>query len=531
MLFSPVEKDNMLLVDGGLANNLPTDVARDMGAGLIIAVDATAPLFEKDEFKSLFNVMDQSITLLMHQNLEKNKTLADIILRPDLEGYTFNSFAKVKEILEKGEQEAEKRLPELKALVAELSPRARPTAPNAPAPQMIASISFRGLKRVQEHHLENQIHARTGQRVDPAVLRTDVGRLYATQLFDTVEYSLEPMGEGRCRLNFIFKEAPFNAVGGSIRYDADYKFVALAEFTAQQILGTPSSVTLSSQFGGLEDHSLAFRYVPSAAPFLFIEPKAQVRRRERLDIRDQVQVDKFTDKRAGGQLLIGGSFFKTLEMAAGYRADRVNISGGTPPNRQEHADFLAGLTLRLTRDSLDDQAFPNRGMSLRIQLDKKDTTLGSDFTYSKGQLDYERFLSFSDRSTLRVSGSLGYSHGDAPFYERFYFGGYSFSEGASRQFLGYERDELAMRELAIASLSFRHRIFSRPLGFVRRGFLTGFYNAAYFTNNQESPYDFRFLNGIGVGWSADTVLGPTRIGIGLGESRRLNFYLSLGPGF
>jgi NTE family protein len=523
MLFTPVEKDNMLLVDGGLADNLPTDVVRDMGADLIIAVDATAPLFKIDEFKSLFNVMDQSLTLLMHQTLEKNKALANIILRPDLEGYKFDSFARVREILEKGEQEAEKRLPELKALLAELPPRALPAAVETRTPQIIDSISFRGLKRIQAHHLENQIRVRTGQPADPALLRTDVGRLYATRLFDTVEYSLEPMGEGRCRLSFILKEAPLNTVGGSIRYDWDYKFVALAEFTAHQILGTPSWITLSSQFGGLEDHSLTFRYIPSAVPFLFLEPKAQVRRRERLDIRDKVQADKFTDKREGGQLLLGGSFFKTLEFAAGYRAERVHILGGTPPNRQEAADLLAGLTLRLNRDSLDEQAFPHSGMSLRIQLDKKNKALGSDFTYSKGQLDYERFFSFSDRSTMRVAGSLGYSHGEAPFYERFYFGGHSFS--------GYQRDEFAMRELGIAGLSLRHQIFSHSLGFLKRGFLTGFYNAAYFTNNQESPYDFQFLNGIGVGFSMDTMLGPVRVGTGLGESRRLNFYLSLGPGF
>jgi NTE family protein len=85
MIFAPVEKEDMLLADGGLSDNFPTDVALKMGADFIIAVDVTSPLLKKEEIRSLFDVLDQSVSLAMRQNIEKNLNLADFIIRPDLE--------------------------------------------------------------------------------------------------------------------------------------------------------------------------------------------------------------------------------------------------------------------------------------------------------------------------------------------------------------------------------------------------------------------------------------------------------------
>lgn len=81
LIFTPVDKDGMLLVDGGLVDNLPTDIAREMGANIIIAVDVSSPLLKKDEVQTFLNVMDQTIGLMTQRDLESNRKLADLILR------------------------------------------------------------------------------------------------------------------------------------------------------------------------------------------------------------------------------------------------------------------------------------------------------------------------------------------------------------------------------------------------------------------------------------------------------------------
>ena len=113
LLFTPLEKDGMLLADGGLVDNLPVDVARSMGADIVIAVDVTSPLLSIDKLRSFVNVMDQSIGLQMEQNVEKSRKLATILLKPDLEKYTNSDYEKFSAIVKQGEEEAKKRLPEI----------------------------------------------------------------------------------------------------------------------------------------------------------------------------------------------------------------------------------------------------------------------------------------------------------------------------------------------------------------------------------------------------------------------------------
>lgn len=531
MFFTPLEKDGMLLVDGGLADNLPTDIAREMGADVVIASDVTSPLLGKSEIRTVMNVMDQTLSLLMKESVVRNEHLADLIIRPDLSGYTYSDYTLMRSIAQRGEQEGEKRLQDMKNLVAGIP--YRPRAPWKPAGErnVIESISFEGLEYVKAGQIRGDVKSTPGQPMDPQVLSDDLGRLYATQLFDRVDYNLESVAENRYRLVYVVKEAPRHTLGASIRYDQDYKFVALAEFTAHQLFGTPSTATVSSRFGGLEDHSASLRYIPSSAPFLFAEPKAYIRRRERLDIRNQALVDEFTDRRAGGQFMIGGSFLKRLEIAGGYTDERVSVAGGAAPNRLAGSVRLSGLAFRINRDTLDYQEFPHTGMTFRVQVEKRSEALGGDLNYSRWQGDFERFFSPTETSTFRLSLSAGFSRGTVPFYDRFYLGGYSFSEGGPKRVFGLDRDELAVSQMGILAASYRRQIFSRPLSFIRHGYVSGFYNVVAYSERQESPYGFKLFNGAGIGLALDTLLGPFRVAGGWGEGGRLKFYLSLGPSF
>ncbi len=531
MLFTPLEKDGMLLVDGGLADNLPTDVAREMGADIVIASDVTSPLLTKSEIKTFVDVLDQSISLLMIQSTTRNRQLADFTVTPDLKGYSYSNYTLIKPIEERGEQEAERRLADLKKLLAGMPGRPHHPWRLTGTKEIIESISFRGLEHVKPEQLRSDVKTKPGQPINSRMLSDDLGRLYATQLFERVDYSLEPTAENRYRLIYRVKEAPRHTLGASIRYDNAYKFVALAEFTAHQLFGTPSTATLSSQFGGLENHSASLRYIPSFAPFLFVEPRVHILRRERLDIRDKILADRFIDKRSGGEFMIGGAFFKRLELAGGFMDDSVSIAGGAPPNQLSGSVRVAGPAFRAKRDTLDNQEFPHSGMAILLQGQKRSESLGSDLSYSLLQGDFERYYSPTGKSTLRLGLSAGFSRGSVPFFDKFYLGGYTYSEGGPRRVFGLSRDELAVNQMGILSASYRRLVLSRPLSFIRHIYASGFYNAVAYSEAETSPYHFKLFNGAGLGLSLDTLLGPLRVAGGWGEGGRVKFYLSLGPAF
>jgi NTE family protein len=530
LLFKPVEKDGMVLVDGGLVDNLPTDVARSMGADIVIAVDASSPLLSKEEIRTFVNVIDQSISLQMERNVEESRKLATIVLQPSLEKYSNGDYLKIPEIMKLGEESAERHLDELKALVAGIPPRPHSVAPER-ATRVIDAISLRGLKQIRSAQLQRSIHVKTGDIVDPSKIGEDVRRLYATRLFESVGYNLEPVGENRYHLVFKVKETPLRTIGAGLRYDNDHSFVALAELTARQLFNSPSTAIVSAQFGGLENHFAALRLTPSSAQFFFVEPRVEVRRLERRDIRNQQLVDKFTDRREAGQLMIGATIYKHLEVSAGYRIERVEISGGSLPNRMAGSTMLAGLGFRLNRDSLDSPDFPRSGAMLRAQYDKRNPSLGADLDNSKWQVDYQRYFSVSGKSTFRINAAACYARGPVPFYDQFFIGGYSFSESASRQFLGLDPDELLVRQMGILGAGYRRQLFSDPLTFIRRGFLMATYNAVFSSTRQESPYNFDLLHGVGIGLALETLIGPFRASGGWAEEGRLHFYILFGPSF
>jgi NTE family protein len=532
MIFTPIEKDSMLLVDGGLSDNYPTDIVRQMGADIVIGVDVTEPLLNKNEIRTFLNVMDQTLSLLMKQSVITNQQFADLNLHPDLDGLKFNSYTQMAEIILRGEKSAENKLQDLKTLAAGIPPRVQTFAAGAAAPPIIIeSVNFVGLKKVTESQMQSEIRIKPGEPMNPNALRNDLSRLYATGLFDHVDSNLEPLGENRYRLSYILKESSLRTLGASIRYDKDYKFVALAELTERQLFGTPSSVTLSSQFGGLQNHSLALRYVPAQAPFLYLEPKVHLRRRERKDYREGHSVDKYTDERIGGQLMIGGTIPKRIEIEVGYRDDLVSIAGGTSPRDQEGSLRLAGITFRASRDTLDAQGFPRTGMIMHIQADKRSEALGGDLNYTKYYADVERYLSITERGTFNLRANVGFSRGPMPFFDQFYIGGFNFSEGGPIQLMGFNRDEILARQMAVLAGSYRHQLFSRPLSFAKRGFLSVHYNIAAISDRMVQPYEARAINCGGICLGLDTMLGPMRIAWGWGEGSRNRFYLSLGPGF
>lgn len=229
--------------------------------------------------------------------------------------------------------------------------------------------------------------------------------------------------------------------------------------------------------------------------------------------------------------MIGGAIARQIEISGGYRSERVRISGGSQPNRLAGSVVLAGPSFRLNRDTLDHQEFPRSGMTLRVQVDKRSPSFGGDLDYSKWQADYRRYFPVSRKSTFQINASAAYSRGEVPFYDLFFVGGYSLSEKASRQFLGLEHDELPVNQMAILGASYRRQIFSHPLSFIKQGFLAAAYNGLYFSTRQASPYQFNYLNGVGLGLAFDTMLGPIRAAGGWAEGSRFNFYISFGPAF
>ena len=91
-LFSPVQWGDSLLVDGGMLNNLPVDVVKQMGADIDIAVNVSDPLQERKHFDTILEVLAQSIDLLGVERLKTNLEMTNILISPDLKEFNITDF-------------------------------------------------------------------------------------------------------------------------------------------------------------------------------------------------------------------------------------------------------------------------------------------------------------------------------------------------------------------------------------------------------------------------------------------------------
>src|SRR5262249_769785 len=107
IVFTPVEVDGRILIDGGEAENLPVQTVRAMGADVVIAVDvASSSEIPEAAPKSLGELVGRLIDLPLLRTTQGSRKLADIVITPDLKGLSSGDFPKAAEIIPRGETAA-----------------------------------------------------------------------------------------------------------------------------------------------------------------------------------------------------------------------------------------------------------------------------------------------------------------------------------------------------------------------------------------------------------------------------------------
>lgn len=117
-VFSPVRKGNMVLVDGGLRNNYPADLAREMGADIIIGVTVQSLPKSSDDLKTSAGIVSQIIEVNCKNKYEENLAITDVAIRVNPQGYSAANFGStaIDTLINRGEAEAMKHWDELMAL-------------------------------------------------------------------------------------------------------------------------------------------------------------------------------------------------------------------------------------------------------------------------------------------------------------------------------------------------------------------------------------------------------------------------------
>ncbi|MBO4566728.1 MAG: patatin-like phospholipase family protein [Bacteroidales bacterium] len=226
-LFKPVRTDGMILVDGGVRNNFPVDIARAMGVDIVIGVDLTDADPSYSQVNNLLDIIMQFATMLGRNVYSRNVGGTDVFIKPQLDGYNMLSFtpAAIDTMIHRGYIAAKAKdaeLREVKSLVGAAkhtlqAPRATDIGTR---PVRIYSIEFRGLSNAESRILQRKINIKAGSFVDKEIMQHLTSIIQATGCFSSVTYSI--LGkEEPYRLVFDCVKGPRHRFGASVRFDTE----------------------------------------------------------------------------------------------------------------------------------------------------------------------------------------------------------------------------------------------------------------------------------------------------------------------
>ncbi|MEW6206939.1 MAG: patatin-like phospholipase family protein [Acidobacteriota bacterium] len=530
-VFPPVERDGRVLVDGGLLNNIPTDIIGEMKPDIIIAVDVGTPLGDASTIATLTGIVQQSITVMTIENDRRNLRRAHIIIAPEMGNRSILDFSDIDKIADLGFEAAQQRAALLERLSLSQSDwqehialRRSKQKRETPAPD---EVQIAGVEREAKKRIHEKLHHHAGSPLDVGSLERDLTRITGQGRYSSLGYTFSRDDDGSQKNILLVTARKKNHVPPVINVSAeiegsdvnDLAFTMGARLTIYDI-GRYGAEWRNDVKAGFRTLFLSEYYRPLGEDGFFIAPRASYRRERQFFFANRSRVAEFQTDRAGAGIDLGFANTRS-EFRAGVETgyfDSHPLTG----DGQSLAGRVDLARLRWAWDDQDSPTVATRGLRFATEWRWFFKSPGSSDGFQQAELSASYFHPVSDRGSLFLSaaGGTSFNHRAASF-EQFTLGG-PFRLGA------YDRDEFRGSHYAIATLGYHRRIYELPSLLGGKIFAAGWYDiGGAFTRLDAGQIHNQFSGGL----IMDTRLGPFSLICSFGEGGRGKVYFSFGKFF
>ena len=530
----PITIDGKLLVDGGIGNNIPVDVARQLGADVIIVVDVSAPLASKEEIRDGLDVTAQLTTIMTRRVADQQlQTLGDddTLIVPQAREISSSDFNKYPELIKAGEQAALEKLEELKRYSLSIEDYAgyKSALPKiANRTPVIDFIEIHNHTLLRDGIIEARITQKTGEPLDVKQLEDDLSYIYGLDYSSSVVYSVEKRGD-KTGLFIYVRDRPWardylqfglsiesnfeiqsitnifasytgkiNSLGGEIRAVASVGSEPLIDLEYYQPLNLDLDYYISAKRG----------YKTTIFPILD---------GTRVDGVNRIDRNYFT-------FSAGKIFLQTTDLRLGIQlADgRVTSISGIEPLKPDFSENF--LYIRLLHDSLNTLSLPTSGFYANLEYINNRKDLDSDLDLEQVKLfligvgSYQRYTVLG---RLIAETTLNDSDSQVQINNLFLHGGFL-------ELSGTVRNELLGQHFGLAQAIFYRRLGDFTLTPLYGGFSLEAGNA-WLTSGDIRSDDLRYAGSLFLG--LDTILGPISLAFGATDRGESAFYFNLGNTF
>ncbi|MCY1399503.1 Outer membrane protein assembly factor BamA [compost metagenome] len=533
-VFAPVELDGRLLVDGGMVDNIPLDVVREMGVDVAIVVDIGTPLLNRNQLDTVVDVLNQSTTLMTRRNSEEQlATLKpdDILIQPLLASFSSTDFVRAQEIIDAGYRATrvlDTRLARLRPSEADEGlDTARSANQRTP---IITRIRIENDSKVGDDVIRFYIRQPIGQPLELGRLQTDMGTLYGLDYFERVQYRVVHKGQDNTLvINARGKRTgtDYLRLGLNLSDDlrGDSAFNLGASFRINGINELGAEWLTRVQIGDQQEFYSEFYQPLDAGSRYFVAPYVNAQSQNVESTLDNDPIAEYRLERYGFGLNLGRQIANNGEIRFGIGEDWGRADVRVGDQDLPRISFTEGFyALKYSFDSLDNVYFPHHGEDINLTLRQFDPDLGSDQRYRQWQLNLDKAFSHG-ADTWVLGGRYARTLDDAEVVTS------SFLLGGALQLSGFRQDALSAQNISLARAVYYRRLTPRsylpleiPLymgGSLERG-------RAW---NNDNEFDSGYINAVSIFLGFDTPLGPLTFSYGINDDDQNALYLNLGQTF
>ncbi|MFO1258396.1 MAG: patatin-like phospholipase family protein [Gammaproteobacteria bacterium] len=527
-LYAPVEVGDWMLVDGGVVQNLPIEVAKAQDLDVLIVVDVGTLMFEKENIKSVQQVLGQITNIYVRKNVDESLHLLgaqDILIRPHLEDIDTAAFDEFEKAVPRGHDATFEKIEFLKKL-----------SNGAHAKHSVSGLEIDTVAIKNETILETTVYESYLENakgpVKPEVLAYDIDRLYALNFFETIRYDITENDSNTA----IVVEPTENRWGpnyiqGSLFLEADLEGesqftlgIGVTRMPINRLAGEIRAYGLVGNKTGL----LLEYYQPfsSDLSWYWLANTSYFRESSRFYRYDDA-VSEYLVARLDGGLTLGKNLGEWGRASLGFKrtGGRYTRIVGLPEVITKH--FADGqLQPKFEWDTFDDAYFPTKGFKGAFEYGAHRKRMGSDVGFDQISAVSAVAHSFLKHTLVGVARYQTTVSHQAPLHSQFALGGLFRLSGISI-------NQLKGQEAALLSGIYYYEIAEAKLipnypfpVYVGASLETG---NAWEDRKSVLAHAYRPSGSLFLGFNS--ALGPIYFGLGVTNPGRRAIHLSIGSRF
>lgn len=522
-LFSPVEIDGKLLVDGGVSNNYPVEEVRKMGADIIIGVDVQDDLKDRKSLKEATRILVQITNLQMIEKMKDKIGLTNIYIKPDISNYGVISFDQGQEIIKKGEEATFAVYEKIKALANPANENKIQYLKKSIDSVSINHIEINDLQNYTRAYVMGKLDFKANKKISYQDLNIGINQINATQNFSAISYILNKSNDRENNLILNLTEnntKTFLKFG--LHYDGLYKSALLTNLTQKKSLFKNDVASLDIILGDNFRYNFDY-YIDNGFywSFGFKSRFNNFNKNVATDFSNGTLLSLFGLSTINinfsditNQAYVQTVFAQKFQLGLGLEFKHLKIKSETLQNTTqlfENSDYYSAFGY-LKFDSFDNKYFPKKGVCLSgdYQYYLYSSNFSGNFNpFSIAKADAAIAKTFYKKATIKLQSEAGVSIGQTSVsYLDFVLGGYGYSPTNNfKNFYGYDYLSIAGNSFIKASATLDYEI-------AKKNHLNFCANFANINDNIFRGVDWLSkpkYSGYAVGYGLETVVGPIEV--------------------